>query len=106
MSGQAISPSVFPQGCSQSISTRPVFVLGIVSIQVQEFALGLVELYEAHTVLPLKPGKVPLGDIPSLQHVHCTAQPGVSKLAEVTLNSTVHFADKGVTQRQPKCQPY
>lgn len=82
--------------------TQPVFVFGIVSIQMQEFALGFVEFHEIHTVPSLQPAKVPLVDIPALQHVHCTAQLEVSKLAEETLSPTVHFADKGVMQCQPK----
>ena len=50
---------------------------------------------------PLKPVKVPLDGIPSLQCVNRTTQLGViDKLAEGALNPTVHVADKEVKQRQ------
>ncbi|KAK4819146.1 hypothetical protein QYF61_025826 [Mycteria americana] len=72
-------------------SAQPVFVLGIAPTHVQDLALGLVELHEVRTGPPLKPVKVPLDGIPSLQHVNCTTQLGViGKLAEGALNPTVH----------------
>ena len=49
---------------------------------VQDLALGLVELHEVCMRPPLKPVKVPLDGIPSLQRVDCTTQLGVSELAE------------------------
>jgi len=55
-SGPALSP----------FSAQPVFVLGIVLTQVQDLALGLVELHEVCTGSPLKLVKVPLDGIPSL----------------------------------------
>ncbi|KAK4828770.1 hypothetical protein QYF61_000795 [Mycteria americana] len=80
-------------------STQPVFVLGIAWTQVQDPALGLVEPHEVHTGSPLKPVKVPLDGIPSLQHVECATQLGVvSKPAEGALNPTVHVTDKDVKQ--------
>ncbi|KAK4818497.1 hypothetical protein QYF61_014227 [Mycteria americana] len=76
-------------------SAQPVFVLGIAATHVQDLALGLVELHEVHMGPPLKPVKVPLDGIPSLQAVYCTTQLGViSKLAEGALDPTVHVADK------------
>ena len=56
---------------------QPVFVLGIALIHVQDLALGLVELHEVRMGPPLKPVKVPLDGIPSLQRVDCTTQPAV-----------------------------
>jgi len=56
---------------------------------VQNFALGLVEPHEVLTGPPLKPIKVPLVGIPSLQCVDCTKQLGViGKLAEGALDLT------------------
>ena len=84
-------------------SAQPVFVLGITLTPVQDLALGLVELHEACMGPPLKPVKVPLDGIPSLQHVDRTTQLGViGKLAEGALNPTVHVANKDVKQHQPQ----
>ena len=51
-------------------SAQPVFMLGIASTHVQVLVLGLVELHEVCKGPPLKPAKVPLGGIPSLQNVN------------------------------------
>ncbi|KAK4821092.1 hypothetical protein QYF61_013420 [Mycteria americana] len=64
-------------------STQPVFVLGIAPTHVQDLALGLVELHEVCTGPPLKPVKVSLDGILSLQCVNHSTQLGIiSKLAE------------------------
>jgi len=55
---------------------------------------------------PLKPVKVPLDGIPSLQHVNCSIQLAVvSKLAEDALSPTVHVTNKDVKQHWPQYQP-
>ncbi|PKU48190.1 hypothetical protein llap_1469 [Limosa lapponica baueri] len=55
-----------------------LFVLGIAPMTyMQDFALGLVEFYEIRTSPLLKPVKVPLDGIPSLQDVNCSTQLGV-----------------------------
>lgn len=41
------------------------------------FALGHVEFYDVHMGSLVKPVKVPLDDIPSLQQMNCTTQLGV-----------------------------
>ncbi|KAK4818827.1 hypothetical protein QYF61_019864 [Mycteria americana] len=64
-------------------STQTVFVLGIAPTRVQDLALGLVECHEVRMGPPLKPVKVPLDGMPSLQRVNCTTQLGVGKLAVV-----------------------
>jgi len=62
-------------------------VLEITLTQVQDLALGLVELHEVGMGLPLKPAYVPLDSIPSLQCVNCTTQLDViCKLAEGALD--------------------
>ncbi|PKU43757.1 hypothetical protein llap_5947 [Limosa lapponica baueri] len=67
--------------------------------QVQDLALGLVELHEVCMGPPLKPVQVPLDGTPSLQCVSRTTQFGViSKLAEGALYLTLHVSDKGVKQ--------
>jgi len=81
-------------------SAQPVLVLGIAPTQVQNFALGLVQLHEIHTGPPLKPLRVPLDGIPSLQCVDFNTQLRViGKLAEGALYPTVHVPSKDVKQR-------
>ncbi|PKU42315.1 rna-directed dna polymerase from mobile element jockey-like [Limosa lapponica baueri] len=81
--------------------TQPVFVSGIAMSQVQDLALGLVELHEVHMGSLLKPVQVPLDGIPFFQRVdHATQLDIVSKLAEGALNPTVNVANKDVKQSQ------
>ena len=69
-------------------------------------ALGLIELHEFCTAPPLKPVRVPLDGVPSLQHVDCTTQLGVtSKLAEGALNPIVHVTNKDVSA-SPSTDPW
>jgi len=78
-------------------SAQPAFVLGIAPTHVQDLACVFVELLELCTGPSLKPVKVALDGIPSLQCVDCTTQLGVvGKFAEGVLNSTLHVADKDV----------
>ena len=87
-------------------STQPVFVLGIASTQVQDLALGLVQLHEVRTGPPLKAVQVPLGGIPCLQPVDHTTQLGVvGRLAEGAPSPTVHVASKDVTSAGPNTEP-
>lgn len=79
-------------------SAQLVSVLGVDLTQLQDLAFGLVELHEVGTDAPPEPVKVPLDVTLSLQHVSCTKQFGVGKLAEGALNPTVHAADKDVEQ--------
>jgi len=59
-------------------------MLGIALTHVQDLPCGLVELHEVCTGPPLKPAKVTLDGIPSLQCVSHTTQLGVvSKVAVV-----------------------
>jgi len=96
----ANTPKSFSSGL---LSIQPVLVLGIAPICVQDLALGFVVLQEFHMGLPLKPVKVLLDGIPSLQCVDCTTQLGVvSKVAEGALNPTVLVASKDVKHHQ--CQ--
>jgi len=60
-----------------SFSAEPVSVLGIALTQMQNLAVGLVELSEVVVGPPLKPVQVPLGSISSLSRVSCTTQVGV-----------------------------
>jgi len=51
------------------LTAQPVFVLGIAPAQVQDLAVGLVELHEVHIDPLLKPVQNPLVCIPLLCHV-------------------------------------
>ena len=53
-------------------SAQPIFGLGIAPNQMQDLALGFVELHEVCTGPPLEPVKVPLDGIASLQCVNHT----------------------------------
>lgn len=82
MSFSSTSTPSPPQGALSPFSTHPVFVLTAAQTQVQDLALGLVELHGVLTSLSLKPVRVPQDAIPSLQSASHTTQPGVtSKVA-------------------------
>jgi len=68
-------------------SAQPVLVLGIVLTQMQDLALGLVELHEVHTGPPLKAVQVPLDGIPSLRS--CLTSP-------VLFNIFINDLDEGI----------
>ncbi|KAK4827796.1 hypothetical protein QYF61_021788 [Mycteria americana] len=90
-------PQVLCRAALNPLIAQPVSMFGIAPTQVQDLALGLAEFHEVHTGPPLKPVKVPLDGIPSLQHVDHTTQLGViRRLAEGALNLTVHVPDKDV----------
>ena len=62
---------------------------------------SLISLHEICKGPPLKPVKVPLDGIPSLQGINHTTQfGGVVRLTEDALSPTVHIVDKGVKQHQ------
>ncbi|KAK4806146.1 hypothetical protein QYF61_001069 [Mycteria americana] len=85
--------------------TQSVLILGTAPTQVQDLALGLVELHEVRTGLLLQPVKVPLDGIPSLRHVNCTTQLGVIRnLAEGALNPTMSLM-KILNSIGPTIQP-
>ncbi|KAJ7412684.1 hypothetical protein BTVI_45504 [Pitangus sulphuratus] len=78
-----------------TFSALAVLVLGFVPRQVQDFALGLVDLHELVAGPPLKPVKAP----PFLQHVdHTTQLVLIVKLAECALDPFVYGTNKDVKQ--------
>ena len=80
-------------------STQPLFVIGIALTHVQDLALGLVEPHAVHAGPLLKPVKVPLDGIPSLQRINHTTELGViCKLADGVLSPTVYVIDEDVKQ--------
>lgn len=79
-----------PQGCSQTIHSLSVLLLGVAPTHVQVFGLGHIQFNEVHTGPLLKPVKVPRVEIPSTTYVNWTAELGVTcKLDKGTLNSTM-----------------
>lgn len=94
-----VNPQVFfLRSALNLFSAQLLFVLGVALTQLQGLALGLVELHEVCKEALPKPVKVPLDATLSLQHVSCTTQIGVGKLAVGALNPTVHVAGKDVEQ--------
>jgi len=92
---------LFLRAAPNPFSAQPVFVLGIAPTHAQAHALGSAGRHEVHTGPPLKPVKLPLDGIPSLQSVDHTTQLGViSKIAEHALNPTIHVANKDVKQHR------
>ncbi|KAK4829273.1 hypothetical protein QYF61_002665 [Mycteria americana] len=70
-------------------------VKGFTEVEVQDLALGLIELHEVGMGPLLKPVKVPLDGIPSLKCINCTTHLGViCKPAESALNPTVYVVDE------------
>lgn len=67
-------PSLYPQGCSQSILCLTRTCAWVAPAHVPDPALGLTELHEICMSPPLKTVTVLLGGIPSLQRVSYTAQ--------------------------------
>ena len=92
---------LFLRAALKPLSAQPVALLGIALTQVQDLALGLVELHEVGMGSPLKPVQVPLDGIHFLLHVNCTTQLSViCKLAEGAFNPTVHVVYKDVNVHQ------
>lgn len=82
-------------------SAKPVFVLGIALAQAHIFTLGRVKIDEIYTGPLVKPVKVPLHNIPSLQCVELTPQLGVvSKLTNGALNPIIQGTGKDVKELQ------
>lgn len=70
-------------------------MLGIAETQVQDLALGIVQLPEVPTGPRIQPAKFPLDDIPSFQCAHHTAQLGViHKIPEGALTATAYVNKK------------
>ncbi|KAK4830856.1 hypothetical protein QYF61_013785 [Mycteria americana] len=85
---------------------QPVLIPGIAPTQVQDLALGLVEPHEVHTGPLLQLVQVPLDGIPSLRHVNCTTQLGVTcKLAEGALSPTGYVIDEDIKQYWSQYRP-
>ncbi|KAK4823100.1 hypothetical protein QYF61_025838 [Mycteria americana] len=85
---------------------QPVLIPGVAPTQVQDLALALVEPHEIHMGPLLELVQVPLNGIPFLRHVNHTTQLGViCKLAEGTLNPTVHVIDEDIKQYWSQYRP-
>ncbi|KAK4831706.1 hypothetical protein QYF61_018758 [Mycteria americana] len=76
---------------------QSVLILEIALTEVQDLALGLVELHEVHMGPLLKPVKVPLDGIPSLKCINCTTQIGViCKFAGSALDLTAYVIGEDI----------
>ncbi|KAJ7411731.1 tripartite motif-containing protein 67 isoform X1 [Willisornis vidua] len=74
-----------PGAAFAPFSAQPEFIFGIALAQVQDFALGLIELHEVYTGPSFKLAQFPLNVIPSLQRVDCTTQLDTDKVPPVPL---------------------
>lgn len=74
-------PNFSSTGIPKSFSTGLLSVCSSLSFGTGDCpdpgALVLAEACEGHMGLLLRPARVPVGSIPSLQELHCTAHPGV-----------------------------
>ena len=61
---------------------QSLLIFEIALNQVQDLALGFVEFQKAHTIPHLKPIKVPLDGIPSLQCLNWTTRLGIIHKSE------------------------
>ena len=78
---------------------QPVLIVGFAPTQMQDLALGIVELHEVHTGPPLKPVWVPLDVILSFRHVNGTTQLDVTyKLAKGALSPSVYVIDDDIKE--------
>lgn len=83
-----------PQGCSQTIHSLSVLILGVAPTHVQVLGLGHVELNVVHTGQLLKPIKVSRDGILSTKCNNCTAELAVTcRLAKGALNSTMSLIE-------------
>ncbi|KAK4818126.1 hypothetical protein QYF61_006213 [Mycteria americana] len=88
------------------IIPQPVLILGVAPTQLQDPALGLVDLHEGHTGPLLELVQVPLDGILSLRCVNHTTQLGViCKLAEGALNPAVYAIDEDIKQHWSQYGP-
>lgn len=81
-----------------SLVAQSIVIFGIILTQVQNPALGLVELHNIYMGSPFRPVRAPLDGIPSMQCVKRTTQIGVIfKPFEDSLNPIVHVTVHYVT---------
>jgi len=81
-------------------------MLRVALTQLQDLALGLVELHVVHTGPLLELVQVPLDGIPSFWLVNCTTQLGViCKPAEGALDLAVYVIDENIKQYSSQYGP-
>ncbi|PKU42541.1 hypothetical protein llap_7164 [Limosa lapponica baueri] len=97
---------LFLRAALNPFSPQPLFVPGFAVTQVQDLALGLVELHKVRMGPHLKPVQAPLDGMPSLQRVDQATQLGViGKLAEGALSPAVRVSDRDFEQHWSQYQP-
>lgn len=85
-----ISLSLSVQGACDQFTLQSVLMFGMALAWVQGHAFDIVELHEVHVGALLKPAKVPVHGVPSLQWISGpTEQGGTHKLAEGALHPTL-----------------
>jgi len=88
------------------LTPNSALILGTAPTQVQDIALGLVELCVVSRGPCLKSVKVSLDGIPSFKQINGNTQFGViCKLSDGSLNPTVYVTDEGIKQCLSQYRP-
>ncbi|KAK4829616.1 LOW QUALITY PROTEIN: hypothetical protein QYF61_005743 [Mycteria americana] len=98
---QAAFQPLFPKPCCMGL--LPVVLHGVVVIQVQDLALGLVKPHTIDLGPSIQPVQVPLQSLATLKQINTPTQLGViCKLTEGALNPFVQIIDKDIKQDWPQ----
>jgi len=93
----------FHRAASQPLFPKPVAVHGVVVIEVQDPAFGLVETHTVGLSPSIQPVQIPLQSLPNLKQIDTPAQFGVTcKLTEGSLNPFIQIIDKDVKEDWPQ----
>ncbi|KAK4813546.1 LOW QUALITY PROTEIN: hypothetical protein QYF61_009589 [Mycteria americana] len=94
---------LFFQAAFQPLFPKPVALHGVVVIQVQDLALGLVEPHTIGLGPSMQPVQVPLQSLPTLKQIDVPAKLGViCKLTEGILSPLIQIIDKDIKQDWPQ----
>ncbi|KAK4827170.1 LOW QUALITY PROTEIN: hypothetical protein QYF61_015132 [Mycteria americana] len=90
---------LFPWAAFQPLFPKPVALHGVVVLQVQDPALGLVEPHTIDFSPSIQPVQIPLQSSPTFKQIDTPAQLGViCRLTEGALNPFIQIIDKDINQ--------
>ena len=94
---------LFHQAAFQPLFPKPVELHGVVVTQAQDLALSLVEPPTVGLSPSLRPVKISLQSLPTLQQINTPTQLGVvCKLTEGALDPLIQIIDKNTKQNWPQ----
>ncbi|KAK4818014.1 hypothetical protein QYF61_004127 [Mycteria americana] len=94
---------LFLRAAFQALLPKPVALHGVVVIEGQDPAFGLVEPHTTGLSPSIQPVQIPLQSLPTLKQIDTPAQLGViCKLTEDTLNPLIQIIDKDIRQIWPQ----